>query len=177
MLSYSSMRRSASSPRAASSATKPAQHRDDIGADVAIVARQHRGNASTRRQSYAPTAKLRCTDINHARASRGEGRTLNERLTFLHNRETISANIMTQQEMRAEPSPLRRNCMRALLVGALAATLVGCSCLLPPQASIEGCTDANGFACFDRTAASQPPEPASFKTNSATTEIKSTIAA
>lgn len=56
--------------------------------------------------------------------------------------------------------------MRALLIGALAATLVGCSCLLPPQASIEGCTDANGFACFDRTAASQPiePEPASFKT-------------
>ncbi len=69
--------------------------------------------------------------------------------------------------------------MRALLIGALAATLVGCSCLLPPQAGIEGCTDANGFACFDRTAASQPiePEPASFKTNSPTTEIKSTIAA
>ena len=69
--------------------------------------------------------------------------------------------------------------MRTLLVGALAATLVGCSCLLPPQASIEGCTDANGFACFDRMAASQPIEPklASFKTESATTEIKSTIAA
>jgi hypothetical protein len=69
--------------------------------------------------------------------------------------------------------------MRTLLIGALAATLVGCSCLLPPQASIEGCTDANGFACFDRMAASQPIElkPASFKTESATTEIKSTIAA
>jgi hypothetical protein len=69
--------------------------------------------------------------------------------------------------------------MRTLLVGALAATLVGCSCLLPPQASIEGCTDANGFACFDRMAASQPIElkPVSFKTESATTEIKSTIAA
>jgi hypothetical protein len=69
--------------------------------------------------------------------------------------------------------------MRALLIGALAATLVGCSCRLPPQASIEGCTDANGFACFDRTAASQPiePQPASFKTNSATIEIKSAIAA
>jgi hypothetical protein len=106
MLSYSSTRRSASSPRAASSTTKPAQHRDDIGADVAIVARQHRGNASTRRQSYAPTAKPRCADINHnhARASRGDGRMLNERLTCLHNRQTISANIMTQQEMRAEPS-------------------------------------------------------------------------
>ena len=69
--------------------------------------------------------------------------------------------------------------MRTLLIGALAATLVGCSCLLPPQASIEGCTDTNGLVCFDRMAASQPIElkPASFKTESATTEIKSTIAA
>jgi hypothetical protein len=69
--------------------------------------------------------------------------------------------------------------MRALLVGALAATLVGCNCLLPPQAAMESCTDANRFSCFDRAAASQPiePEPASFKTNSATTEIKSTVAA
>src|ERR1700720_2456867 len=66
--------------------------------------------------------------------------------------------------------------MRALLIGALAATLVGCSCFLPPQAS-EGCTDANGLACFDRWAASQPiqPKPASFKTDSATIEIKSAI--
>ena len=69
--------------------------------------------------------------------------------------------------------------MRTLLIGALAATLVGCNCLLPPQAGMESCTDANRFACFDRAAASQPiePEPALFKTNSATTEINSTIAA
>jgi hypothetical protein len=69
--------------------------------------------------------------------------------------------------------------MRTLLIGVLAATLVGCSCLLPPQASMEACTKANGFTCFDRTAASQPiePKPASFKTNSSTIEIKSTIAA
>jgi len=69
--------------------------------------------------------------------------------------------------------------MRTLLIGALGATLVGCSCLLPPQPSIEGCTDANGFACFDRMAASQPIElkPASFKIESVTAEIKSTIAA
>jgi Type VI secretion system VasI, EvfG, VC_A0118 len=69
--------------------------------------------------------------------------------------------------------------MRTLLIGLLAATLVGCSCLLPPQAGMESCTDANGFACFDRTAASQPiePKPASFQTESATIEIKSTIAA
>ena len=69
--------------------------------------------------------------------------------------------------------------MRTILVGTLAATLVGCSCLLPPQTVMESCTDANGFACFDRMAASQPIElkPASFKTESATTEYKSTIAA
>ena len=69
--------------------------------------------------------------------------------------------------------------MRTLLVGALAATLVGCNCRLPQQANIESCTDANRFACFDRAAASQPiePEPASFKTNLATKEINSTIAA
>jgi hypothetical protein len=68
--------------------------------------------------------------------------------------------------------------MRALLVGVLAATLAGCSCPLPPHASIEGCTDASGFACFNRTAASQPiePEPASLNANSATIEIKSAIA-
>ncbi len=69
--------------------------------------------------------------------------------------------------------------MRTPLIGALAATLVGCNCLLPPQAAMESCTDANRFSCFDRAAASQPiePEPALFKTNSATTEINSTIAA
>jgi hypothetical protein len=69
--------------------------------------------------------------------------------------------------------------MRTLLIGALAAALVGCSCPLPPQASMESCTNANRSACFDRMAASWPiePEPASFKTDSATTEIKSTIAA
>ncbi|MEO6782804.1 MAG: hypothetical protein ABI196_18220 [Bradyrhizobium sp.] len=69
--------------------------------------------------------------------------------------------------------------MRALFIGALAATLAGCGCLLPPQAGMESCTYANGFVCFSRTAASQSiePEPVSFKTDSATTEIKSTIAA
>jgi hypothetical protein len=69
--------------------------------------------------------------------------------------------------------------MRALLIGALAATLVGCSCPSPPRAAMKSCTDGNGFACFDRTAASWPiePEPASFEIDSETTEIESTIAA
>ena len=68
--------------------------------------------------------------------------------------------------------------MRTLLIGTLAATLVGCSCMLPPQVRMDACADPNGFACFDRTAANQPTnaEPASFKTNSATIGVKSTIA-
>jgi hypothetical protein len=68
--------------------------------------------------------------------------------------------------------------MRTLLVGALAATLASCSCPLRPQTGLESCTDANGFGCFDRMAASQPiePEPASFKTDSATVETKPMIA-
>jgi hypothetical protein len=66
--------------------------------------------------------------------------------------------------------------MRTLLIGALAATLVGCNCLLQPQAGIQ-CADANGFTCFDRMA-SQPIQstPASL-TDSPPAEIKSTIAA
>jgi len=44
---------------------------------------------------------------------------------------------------------------------------------------MESCTAANRFACFDRTAAGWPvePEPASFETDSETTEIESTITA
>jgi hypothetical protein len=66
--------------------------------------------------------------------------------------------------------------MRTLLIGALAATLVGCNCLVPPQAGMDSCTDAK-FACLDRIAASRPiePEPALFKTESPPAEIKSTI--
>ena len=66
--------------------------------------------------------------------------------------------------------------MRTLLIGTLAATLVGCSYPWPPQASMEACTDANGFG---RTAASQPiePTPAPSRTKSETTRTKSTSAA
>jgi hypothetical protein len=69
--------------------------------------------------------------------------------------------------------------MRALLIAILAANLVGCSCLLPSQSGVQACMDVNSFACFDRTVASQPlePQPASFKTDSAATKVKSTIAA
>ena len=66
--------------------------------------------------------------------------------------------------------------MRTLLIGTLAATLVGCSRLLPPQVGMEACTDAHPFACFNRVAASQPiePKPASSKTSS---KPRSTMAA
>ena len=66
--------------------------------------------------------------------------------------------------------------MRTPLVGILAATLVGCSYPWPPQASMEACTDANGFG---RTAASRPIEPtsASPRTKSETTRTKSTSTA
>jgi hypothetical protein len=69
--------------------------------------------------------------------------------------------------------------MRTLFIGVLTMALLGCSCPLPPQAGTESCIDANGFACLGRTAASQPIElkPASFKTDSAEKEIKSTVAA
>jgi hypothetical protein len=68
--------------------------------------------------------------------------------------------------------------MRTLLMGVLAATLVGCSCLLPPQASMEACTDVSGPGCLNGMAASRPiePAPASSKTHSATTKLKSSIA-
>jgi len=69
--------------------------------------------------------------------------------------------------------------MRTLLIGVLAATLVGCSCPLPPQASMEACTDPNGFGCLNRMAAGRPiePTPQSSKTSSAATKVKSPIAA
>src|SRR5260370_23406057 len=67
--------------------------------------------------------------------------------------------------------------MRPLGVVALAATLVGCSCVLPPQTVMEACMDPNGLACF-KAVASQPiePKPASFKANSAPIKAKTAIA-
>ena len=69
--------------------------------------------------------------------------------------------------------------MRTLLIGVLAATLVGCSYPLSPQASMEACADPNGFGGLNKMAASRPvePAPASSRTSSATTKVKSAIAA
>ena len=69
--------------------------------------------------------------------------------------------------------------MKALLIGVLAATLVGCSNSLVPQASMRACTDSDGFGGLHKMAANRPvdPAPTSSKTHSATTKVKPTIAA
>jgi hypothetical protein len=70
--------------------------------------------------------------------------------------------------------------MRTFFVGALAVTLVGCSCYVSPQAGIEACTsDVGGFACFDRTAFRQAiePEPAALDAGLSAPKTRSKIAA
>ena len=70
--------------------------------------------------------------------------------------------------------------MRTLFVCALAATLVGCSCFVSPQAGIEACTGTSGwFACVDRAAVVQAAEPelGSFDTTPAKPRTKSKVAA
>ena len=69
--------------------------------------------------------------------------------------------------------------MRTLLIGVLAATLVGCSYPLAPQASMEACADPNGFGGLNKMAASRPiePAPASSRTRSVTAKVKSATVA
>ena len=66
--------------------------------------------------------------------------------------------------------------MRALFIGFL---LVGCSKSMSPQASMEACTDPNGFAGLNKRRASRPsePAPASSQNHSETTKVRSAIAA
>jgi len=59
--------------------------------------------------------------------------------------------------------------LRTLLIGALAATLVGCSRQPPPpQAAMDSCTDANGLPCLERKAG-PPIKLVSLRTNSEAT--------
>jgi len=69
--------------------------------------------------------------------------------------------------------------MRTLLIGTLAATLVGCSYPSLPLANMDACTDATGLGRLNMTAASRPvePAPASSKASSATTKGKPAVAA
>ena len=67
--------------------------------------------------------------------------------------------------------------MRTLLIGVLAATLVGCSYPLSPQASMEACADPNGFGGLNKMAGSRPVEPAPSRNRAATAKVKSAAAA
>jgi hypothetical protein len=68
--------------------------------------------------------------------------------------------------------------MRTLFVCALAATVVGCSCYAPAQASIGACT-AGGLACLGRSSLSQTiePEPAELDAGLSAPKTRSKIAA
>jgi hypothetical protein len=66
--------------------------------------------------------------------------------------------------------------LKALFIGALAATLAGCTRQPPPQVATESCPATNGFACFERTTTMRPIELASFGIESRATEAKSAIA-
>jgi hypothetical protein len=48
--------------------------------------------------------------------------------------------------------------MRTLFIGVLAAILAGCSCPSLSHVSMEACSEANGFVCFDRSAENEPVE-------------------
>jgi hypothetical protein len=52
--------------------------------------------------------------------------------------------------------------MRTLLISGVAATLIGCSCYIPPppSAALEECPLAKGFACLDRVSGGPHAESA-----------------
>jgi hypothetical protein len=63
--------------------------------------------------------------------------------------------------------------MRTLIVGALAATLAGCSCYVTPPSGLEACTAADGFGCFGKSSSAQrwaglEPSPSTVNTAPAT---------
>jgi hypothetical protein len=73
--------------------------------------------------------------------------------------------------------------MRTLVLGALAATLAGCSCFLSPQAAIDACAsaDGTGIGCHDKSGAasrlSQATIPDSAEANSTSARARSPQAA
>jgi len=62
--------------------------------------------------------------------------------------------------------------LRTLLIGVLAATLVGCSRQPSPQAAIDSCTSTNGLSCLERKAG-PPINLMSLRTHSAATNSRS----
>jgi hypothetical protein len=71
--------------------------------------------------------------------------------------------------------------MRTLIIGALAATLVGCSCYVPTQSGFETCT--GGYACYDsngaprRLSQATEPEPSSVDKSATVPREKTALAA
>ena len=68
--------------------------------------------------------------------------------------------------------PRGNELMRTLVIGALSATLIGCSCPVPQQGVVETCTSQS---CFSRAAATTPIEPkrAPFRPEPKITTVKS----
>jgi hypothetical protein len=66
--------------------------------------------------------------------------------------------------------------MRTLFVGALAASLAGCSCYVPPPAVDDACIGTGGYACFDRSSVNQTLEPelALLSTSKPTSKVAAT---
>jgi hypothetical protein len=69
--------------------------------------------------------------------------------------------------------------MRTLLITALGVTVVGCSCFAPQLTTMNGCTDAGGYSCYEPIPASLEidPTPAAFKRDAGARNPKSNIAA
>ena len=65
--------------------------------------------------------------------------------------------------------------MRTLFAGALAATVVGCSCYVSPQAGLDTCVGGSALACLDRSSVNQTiePEPAASDTNRSARKARS----
>ena len=67
--------------------------------------------------------------------------------------------------------------MRTLIIAALSTTLIGCNCLMTPQAAVDGCVSPG---CFDRLATVDPStelRPAPFTPHRAAPNVKSARAA
>jgi hypothetical protein len=68
--------------------------------------------------------------------------------------------------------------MRTLIIGALAAILVGCSCNVPPQTDLAACRQTNGYYfCFDGATDTTlvELEPTSIKAHPAKKEVKAAL--
>jgi hypothetical protein len=68
--------------------------------------------------------------------------------------------------------------MRTLFIGVLAAILAGCSCPSLSHVTMEACSEANGFVCFDRSAENEPVEAelAALHAKSKPAKVKPAIA-